>query len=139
MTYFIEAIGQNLVKIGVAHNVERRLAQLQTACPFDLQILCAIEDDYEELLHTVFESERVRGEWFRLSVRIREFIRTKMIDSVCVSCGTFYRWFPGSFVQLPGMMCNDESINLTPCAGSLRQVIYHQRINAHGQAGITGP
>jgi hypothetical protein len=66
--YFIEAIGTNRVKIGHAEDPEKRLAELQTASPFDLQLLFSFPGDeaLEAQYHAKYAHLRVRpnGEWF---------------------------------------------------------------------------
>lgn len=67
--YAIRALGTPYVKIGVAEDVEARLAALQTGTPLELAILHEVEmgvRDYEleELMHTRYAEMRVRGEWF---------------------------------------------------------------------------
>jgi Meiotically up-regulated gene 113 len=62
------------VKIGVSNNVDRRLEQLQTGCPWDLQVMSLDyrPDAYqiEDYLHKKFRRYRIRpnGEWFDFGV-----------------------------------------------------------------------
>lgn len=62
---------QQFYKIGVAHDVEQRLAQLSTGNPFDLEVLAVYGYDnantVETTLHQRFADFRRRGEWFELS------------------------------------------------------------------------
>jgi hypothetical protein len=57
-------------KIGIAQDVESRLAQLQTGSPYDLEVVQCYEfqnaQTVEGALHQKFGSVRMRGEWFRL-------------------------------------------------------------------------
>jgi hypothetical protein len=57
-------------KIGASKNVDRRITQLATLPPFDLERICIIETEdmfgLEASLHEKFSSKRERGEWFRL-------------------------------------------------------------------------
>jgi hypothetical protein len=59
-------------KIGIAHDVESRLAQLQTGNPVDLALESSYEfpnaDHVERVLHQKWASRRMRGEWFDLNV-----------------------------------------------------------------------
>lgn len=66
-TYLIAAEGTHLVKIGIAKDPMRRLKELQTGQPMDLQLLWSIAGDYERDLHVHFCAYRVRGEWFDLT------------------------------------------------------------------------
>jgi hypothetical protein len=66
--YLIE--GNSLYKIGIATNVTRRKASLQTSSPFELKVIKIWETAFpkkaEKHLHTYLKSHHVRGEWFRL-------------------------------------------------------------------------
>lgn len=54
------------VKIGVAHDVVKRLRQLQTNQPIPLRIVRLLEGgrSEESLLHERFAAQRLNGEWF---------------------------------------------------------------------------
>lgn len=57
-------------KVGIANDVEARLAQLQTGSPLDLSIEECYSFDNAEIaekaIHQAWKKERVRGEWFEL-------------------------------------------------------------------------
>jgi hypothetical protein len=78
--YFIEAVGQGLVKIGKGSGrPEGRMAVLQTGSGHDLRMLYAAWGwDYEEerALHKKFKHLLVRGEWYRLTPEIQEHIES---------------------------------------------------------------
>jgi hypothetical protein len=65
-------LGGGAVKIGVTVDLERRLAELQTGCPFELKVLSAgvFSCPYvvEEELHRRYRKCKIRngGEWFNL-------------------------------------------------------------------------
>lgn len=75
--YFIEAIGQNLFKIGITNKLNVRIDRLATACPFPLRIYGVIRtSEYVELekkLHREYSAKRMKSysgsfnEWFRLT------------------------------------------------------------------------
>lgn len=55
------------IKIGKTQNLEYRLAALQSACPYRLEIInsyhgCAAG---EKILHIDYHKDRLNGEWFR--------------------------------------------------------------------------
>jgi hypothetical protein len=58
-------------KIGVSRNVDKRITQLATLPPFDLELVCVLEaaDMYtlEHDLHHRFSEKRLHGEWFELT------------------------------------------------------------------------
>ena len=58
-------------KIGKAKDVQRRIKQLQTGNPLEIELVCyrrfANVFEVESFLHYLFSSNRVRGEWFTLS------------------------------------------------------------------------
>ena len=68
--YFIRS-ENGLVKIGIASDVYSRLGNLNTASPIELELLFWIQCDNarrtEVSLHNIFESKRVKGEWFKLT------------------------------------------------------------------------
>jgi FKBP-type peptidyl-prolyl cis-trans isomerase 2 len=61
---------QQFYKIGVANDVENRLAQLSTGNPFELRVLAIFgyenAECVERALHQKFANRRERGEWFSL-------------------------------------------------------------------------
>jgi len=62
-------VGTNYVKIGFASNIQRRVKQLQTVFPFDLELIGQWPDATvlgEKRLHQVCAAYRIRGEWFDL-------------------------------------------------------------------------
>jgi len=75
--YFIEAVGQDQIKIGKADDPESRLKQLQTGSPSELTLLGIIVDKAtrETELHAQFAEERIQGEWFHATERLRQYIR----------------------------------------------------------------
>lgn len=66
--YLVECEG--FVKIGVATNVQARVAGMQTGNPFQLRLLTSFQSDIpfeeEEAIHELLSSYHVRGEWFKL-------------------------------------------------------------------------
>jgi len=63
---------ENLYKIGYSKNVNKRLKQLKTANPNNLQIVetykSAFPRKLENYLHNIFKHKRVSGEWFDLDI-----------------------------------------------------------------------
>jgi Meiotically up-regulated gene 113 len=70
------------VKIGISAEPELRLRALQTGYPFELEVLaqCHGGEGTEEMVHKLFQKEKLRGEWFKRSKRVRTFIDM-------ISCG----------------------------------------------------
>ncbi|MGE8501438.1 MAG: GIY-YIG nuclease family protein [Pseudomonas sp.] len=69
--YFIADRLNNLVKIGVSVDRDRRLRQLQTGNPFKLEFMGWIEEDeahfvIEKKLHDKYSKKRFNGEWFKI-------------------------------------------------------------------------
>ena len=75
--YFIEYHEFGPVKIGYATNIDKRLIGLQTACPYELKVLLGIPGGYEceTALHMHFYDERMHGEWFSQTRKIKRLIR----------------------------------------------------------------
>lgn len=85
MIYFVACPPANAVKIGhtrklhygtIDSNAYSRMASMQSACPFALEMLAVCEGDLarEQELHRRFRHLRLRGEWFLLTEEVREFI-----------------------------------------------------------------
>lgn len=77
MIYFIQAGKNGPIKIGQTDNgVDDRLKQLQTGCPYELRLLWVYDGHVfsEKEIHERFSHERIRGEWFRPSRKILDFI-----------------------------------------------------------------
>lgn len=60
-----------IMKIGKAADIEKRMSQLQTGCPFDLKLEAAIKCKseqhalaIEQAAHEYLAASRKRGEWF---------------------------------------------------------------------------
>lgn len=67
--YFIRGLDGGPVKIGVANDPKKRLADLQRTCPVELEIIGSRPGDtlVERELHERFADFRVHGEWFEPS------------------------------------------------------------------------
>lgn len=69
--YFIEAVGLNRVKIGIANDPRKRLATLQVGSPVELRLLSVLKVDlapeWERDFHKRFAQHRLHGEWFELA------------------------------------------------------------------------
>ena len=75
MIYFVRS--GDLVKIGYASSVEKRIPTLRTSNPNAIVVLGAMTGDMEaeRALHERFAKHRVRGEWFVLCDEIVGFIQ----------------------------------------------------------------
>ena len=76
LIYFIREEGSNYVKIGSSCNPERRIEDIQTSNPRKLELVRMIDggDRAETILHSIFKKDRVRGEWFRISKELEQFM-----------------------------------------------------------------
>ena len=79
LVYFIHMENNMKVfKIGYTTDLKTRLADLQVAHPYCLQVYATIENaskKKETEMHCFFKEKHVRGEWFAIT--------PDMIDSVC--------------------------------------------------------
>lgn len=73
---FMRGSARHAWKVGLAANVERRLRNLQTGCPFDLEVFGSLRcesaaqaRDIEQRLHGLLDARRQRGEWFTLGAQ----------------------------------------------------------------------
>lgn len=67
--YFIEATGLDRVKVGVARDPRKRLAELQVGSAVELRLIKAVPGDreIEYELHRRWREHRTIGEWFVLA------------------------------------------------------------------------
>jgi hypothetical protein len=81
MIYFVEALGADAIKIGYTRGLadgtpHSRVSAIQTNCPLKLKLLATTPGsyDYERELHSRFTDDWIRGDWFRASPALREFV-----------------------------------------------------------------
>jgi len=79
--YFVEAVGAGLIKIGKSTNVLKRFRSLTTGCPHELKLLGCCDYHTESDLHARFKHLRTRGEWFKATQLLREFITNEIASS----------------------------------------------------------
>lgn len=79
LTYFIEAIGLDRVKIGTTNQLQARFSMLQCGCPEELRILGTTSVSEVEL-HQQFSHLHHRGEWYLLTQDILDFISRECVD-----------------------------------------------------------
>jgi len=74
--YFAYAVGTDRIKIGQSVNPEKRMDELQIACPYKLLLDLVIElpTRYEGILHEIFDKYRLHGEWFKMEGDLLDFI-----------------------------------------------------------------
>jgi hypothetical protein len=73
--YFIEV--DSKIKIGRSADPARRLKELSTGSPFQPKLILAIPNKghMEKILHRCFSQSKIKGEWFRQSAAIFQFIQ----------------------------------------------------------------
>lgn len=73
--YFVRC--NEFLKIGYAANVGERFRTMQTASPYEMELLGTMAGgvEMEEQLHRRFRHLQHRGEWFRLEGELAEFVR----------------------------------------------------------------
>ena len=69
--YLINAENTNLYKIGLSHNLTKRVKQLQTSSPHKIVLVESWKTQWgkklEFTLHRVYSMQRQSGEWFELN------------------------------------------------------------------------
>ena len=71
---YIVTDSSGMYKIGSAYDTKQRVKSLATGNP-TLSVVLVIDGDVEKELHGMFESQRVKGEWFGLHAKDIEYIR----------------------------------------------------------------
>lgn len=74
--YFIGERPEGPVKIGVSRNPQLRITGLQVGSHAELELLCTVRGDatIEAIMHSAFAPDHIRGEWFRRSATLKEFM-----------------------------------------------------------------
>lgn len=88
IVYFEDSSGKKFYKIGIATNPKTRMNDLQTANPFELNVLfcfyCSDNLKLEKQLHLKFSHLNIKNEWFCLNYKsikqIKEFILNYEVD-----------------------------------------------------------
>jgi predicted GIY-YIG superfamily endonuclease len=90
--YFLRAGNRGAIKIGIAKNVDRRIAALQAGNAFKLNLLASIPcinrkqaESLEGRLHRFFSKQRIRGEWFQGNIDFRKAENIVDFDQTCSS------------------------------------------------------
>lgn len=80
MIYAIKA--DRYTKIGVSKNIENRLSNMQSGCPFKIEVLFTMDGDYEEegKIHTQLDFYNTYGEWFDLPFEVDKELLEFLIE-----------------------------------------------------------
>jgi hypothetical protein len=105
--YAIRTIDAPFVKIGTAANVDKRVKELQTGCPFGLYVYSVRECEgvsEEKQMHRYLHKYRESGEWFRWEGEVIDLIKTwkraRNAKEVSNSSDNFARNFGSRLVEL---------------------------------------
>ena len=81
--YFMQAGCGGPVKIGITDNLDARVNQIQNGNPEEVEVVAVYEVggradamESENMLHEYFKWHRIRGEWFRPSCYLYDWIGT---------------------------------------------------------------
>ena len=76
MIYAIRAAGTPYIKFGRASSVARRIREMETGCPHDLEVLASADwpDGIEKGIHAYLDDSWQRGEWYMDSDRTAQVI-----------------------------------------------------------------
>lgn len=84
--YFVSNEEESIVKIGITRDLEKRLKNLTSCSPVKLKILLSIHcfdwdsklmpNEVEKYFHEEFKEYRSHGEWFYLTGKLSDFLKT---------------------------------------------------------------
>jgi len=96
MIYFIKA--NNRVKIGYSANPSNRINKIQTAIPYDIEVLLIFDGDRdkERELHLRFADSRRKGEWFQFEGVVKDYIDVNVYRDRKYEFGFCYDDFAGN-------------------------------------------
>lgn len=107
--YVIAVAGRDLVKIGRSNDPVKRLAGLQTACPFPLEMICIhalpsrkAAADVERDIHRAYRGDHANGEWFNVPPAAAAFVVEENVE-------TWKCFFIPGYSQIPGWEHEDMS------------------------------
>jgi hypothetical protein len=82
VVYFVQ-IGE-LVKIGTTISLPKRLTSFRSHAQDPPRVLLAVAGTYpeEKEIHRQFKADRVRGEWFTLSVAMKDYIVSRLSEDI---------------------------------------------------------
>lgn len=83
--YFILTKKLKAVKIGVSADPLRRLEALQIGNPSKLKLLLTINQNIylnEKRLHEKFEKWHIRGEWFKYTKELKDYINNLFVEEL---------------------------------------------------------
>lgn len=101
--YFIQDAEAKYIKMGISQDTERRLKELQSSNPHKLKIIVQlprkskkIAREWEEDFQDRFKDTRIRGEWYRQTPYMLDFIEfiTYQGDWEEVGVGEWEKDFP---------------------------------------------
>lgn len=82
--YFIKAENQDLYKLGVSNNAQRRIKDIDSYLPFDLVILSihylTNVYDVEEMISKKLNKYNIRREWYMMSVDVASDIMVELYN-----------------------------------------------------------
>jgi hypothetical protein len=123
--YFVYCAGR--VKIGRAVDVEERVSNLSTGCPFKPTLLLSVSASLsgDRTLRARFASDQVHREWFRLSDRLRRYLVARLDDQGLAAFRRAEEEFRDSFLPVterpnkwkkPPELCSHRRPVSKPCA-----------------------
>lgn len=153
MIYVVRAMGTNLYKIGFTSrdDFEKRLSELQTSSPFDLEILLYIDGDQkdEKTIHDALSGFRQKREWFEIdtdriflimfSVILGRKPKYKLLNVPSPQRKDLLKglWTPEYFVNKYYM--SDNSIEFSQHTGISLEELWLKYVEVAGQSGYEIP
>jgi len=80
IVYFIQSGKDGPIKIGITRfSVSDRIATMQTGNPYKLRLIGVIKGNLEKEseIQRRFRKDRIRGEWFRPSIELMNYLKNK--------------------------------------------------------------
>lgn len=109
MIYLVASDEGQVCKIGNSIDPFKRLTSIQTGCPYRLELkACIPGESYDErILHRMFSSHRMMGEWFKYSKAIKEYFQKPFVDFYLktLECGLIMRNFDAPTKDLFIYLC----------------------------------
>lgn len=126
-------------KIGFANNVTRRIAELESGCPFKIIVYHSIEVSFgqklERFLHRKFQNKRVKLEWFLLTSDDVNYIKAVKETSMTDNANRLRKFYMekdqwDKLLEI-GLVMLDEGVDVLERGKISRGAVARQLIDAY--------
>ena len=124
-------------KIGIANDVEARLAQLSTGNPYTLEVVVVYDFENAEVveraIHQKYKNLRQRGEWFSLS-----YNDLSDIHKICFMLGASAHEYTGESLTEETIEDAEDSGSFQPTIEDVKRIMSDGKYNLEPRYDLNG-